>query len=536
MKETRADELVRELDDGPWAVWLSACFPHIFTRPVAWFHEAFLDHVWSCERARPPDPPAVVLNVFRGGAKSTLAEVITVALLASGRRRYAIYVSSNQDAANTHVDSIATTALSSEPLTAWHPEMGQAFLEDKSRQSRWNAKRVEFGNGTVVDAAGMDSKVRGRKAGEQRPDLIILDDIDEATDSKRVTQRKLTRLKGILGGGSPTGTLVLFVQNTVHSASIMAGVMDRSVEALSDRKLIGPVPMVADATYPVDDQGRTRVEGRPTWDDVWPIEQCNAELARMGVRSFREENQDETDHEKEGALLRKSDIKHAPVPVTEVVSAVVSVDPSTTAKPGSDECGIVACARTQTGWAVLEDRSAILSASKWPRVADQLACAVSASVVIVEGNQGGDLNKAAIENAQQQRIDRLRAEANSAAKAAAEFDDDDTSDQATRTRVNAELARVSLAGAHVYQVEVVWASEPKEIRARRPAARYQDGDVVHAKPFPKLEREWTGWLAGIDPSPNRLDAATHGLTYLGCIPEDQAVTTISTGAADLVIG
>jgi hypothetical protein len=524
-------ERVAALDNGHWSVWLAACFPQVFTKPMAWFQIEAWDLIWQCTAGAAPSPPSLIMSAFRGSSKSGTAEAAVVALLATQRRKYCVYVSGTQDSANDRVGSISDLAIGSEMLGAWHPEMASAFLEDKARQSRWNSKRIEFGNGTVVDAAGLDTKARGKKSGEQRPDLIILDDIDEPSDSARVRNRKLMRLRGILGGGAPGGgTLVLFVQNRIYDDSIQSQVIDRRIGMLADRLVIGPVPMVRNATYRPDPTtpGRTLISGTPSWPEVWPLEACQAEMDRLDVMPFRRENQDDLHLDVPGALLKSEHIIHEPVTLAQLSKTIVAVDPATTSKPGSDETGIVGVGRHVDGrWVVLEDRTKQWPVSEWPTEVDALAVELRASEVILEGNNGGELNVAAVEAAQRERLrpltDRLKlvlsliGEAGLSSDLAAERD----------------WLQAELAAAHRYRVRLVHASEPKAVRAGRPAARYQTHEVIHAKPLPKLEARWTGWVPGVSrDSPGDLDACVHGLIDLGCIPRAPAATAFSTVGAD----
>lgn len=520
-----AEEMVADLDGGPWQEWVAACFPHVFTRPVGWFHVPVWDHVWSATADAAPVPPSIVLSVFRGGAKSSTAEAAVVALLASKRRKYCVYVSGTQNAADDHVGSLAGLAMGSSALGVWHPEMGSAYLDDKARQSRWNAKRVEFGNGAVVDAAGLDTKIRGKKTGEMRPDLIVLDDIDEPTDSARVTARKLARLDGILGGGAPAaGTLVLFIQNPLARDSIMSQVLDHRVDILADRITVGPVPMIANATYDPDENGKPVLDGDPTWPEVWPLEAARADMARMGVRGYRRENQHDTDQDVDGALLTTAAFRHEPVSPADCEKVIVSVDPAITSKPGSDETGIVGVGRVHHElWAVLDDQSGRYSVSTWPKVVDQMACNLLASEVLVEANQGGDQNLASIERAQADRFAALQ-----------QVIDGIHHDPSIPDDMRADLltdAQTRLDTAHQYRVRLVWATEPKEIRASRPAARYQEGQVIHARQFLALETQWTTWVPGVSKdSPNNLDAEVHGLIDLGCLPVVSSISFSNAGA------
>lgn len=59
----------------------------------------------------------------------------------------------------------------------------------------------------------------------------------------------------------------------------------------------------------------------------------------------------------------------------------------------------------------------------------------------------------------------------------------------------------------------VWAKAAKEVRAEPVGGLYDNGRVSHVGHFEEYEEEATTWIPGM-PSPNRVDAAVHGITHL----------------------
>ena len=155
-------ERVAALDNGHWSVWLAASFPQVFTKPMAWFQIEAWDLIWQCTAGAAPSPPSLIMSAFRGSSKSGTAEAAVVALLATQRRKYCVYVSGTQDSANDRVGSISDLAIGSEMLGAWHPEMAQRS---------WRTRRGSHA-GTASESSlvtGQWSMLRGsiRKPGER---------------------------------------------------------------------------------------------------------------------------------------------------------------------------------------------------------------------------------------------------------------------------------------------------------------------------------------------------------------------------------
>jgi phage terminase large subunit-like protein len=59
----------------------------------------------------------------------------------------------------------------------------------------------------------------------------------------------------------------------------------------------------------------------------------------------------------------------------------------------------------------------------------------------------------------------------------------------------------------------VTAKQGKRLRAEPIAQLYQQDRVHHVGKFPKLESQMVSWMVGMD-SPDRMDAAVHGITEL----------------------
>lgn len=178
----------------------------------------------------------------------------------------------------------------------------------------------------------------------------------------------------------------------------------------------------------------------------------------------------------DGSLWSMDDIKHALPPqrfIQGVLQAayqrtVVSVDPSATSH--GDMCGIAAAGLGIDGKGyVIADRSVQGSPTTWATAGVKLYKDVGAGVMLVEGNQGGEMARLAIHT-----VD---------------------------PNVN---------------VKLITAVRSKWDRAEPVQALYEQSRVFHVETLPDLEAEMCRFTLDIiaKESPNRVDAVVHALTDL----------------------
>lgn len=173
-----------------------------------------------------------------------------------------------------------------------------------------------------------------------------------------------------------------------------------------------------------------------------------------------------------GALWRSSDIE-IQLPSTDLkLVTVIGVDPAVEA--GGDNTGIVLAQGTRESdltkrraW-VLEDHTMNGAPDEWARVVHELWLANPHSVVVVEGNQGGQLLRMVLH------------------------------------QLNPAMP-----------VAIVKAVRSKAARAEPVVMAYRRGQVKHVANFPLLEEEMTGWEPFVSRwSPGSVDALVWAITTL----------------------
>jgi phage terminase large subunit-like protein len=192
-----------------------------------------------------------------------------------------------------------------------------------------------------------------------------------------------------------------------------------------------------------------------------------------GTRIGRQELDGEIIEERADALWTRARIENCRVAAApSLARIVVAVDPPASTTKRADACGLVAAGRAEDGtfYVMADDTVSALSPAGWAQKAIALWRRLEADALVVEVNQGGDMVRAVIA-------------------------------EADRT----------------VPVVAVRATRTKWLRAEPIAALYEQGRVKHAGVFPALEDEMCDFgLDGLSNgrSPDRLDALVWALTSL----------------------
>jgi phage terminase large subunit-like protein len=190
----------------------------------------------------------------------------------------------------------------------------------------------------------------------------------------------------------------------------------------------------------------------------------------------RQELEGELIRERQGALWTRDmiDAGRAPAPGS-FTRVVVAVDPPVSAGTGADECGIIVAGvkaeglpRDWRAWVLADLSCQGKTPQGWAEIAARAYEQFKADRLVAEVNQGGALVEAVIRT---------------------------VAPQIAYRPVHARIG--------------------KRLRAEPVAALYEQGRVHHAEPFPALEDQMCGFVAGqAGPSPDRLDALVWALTDL----------------------
>lgn len=287
-------------------------FPKYVTHPFAPRHAEMWEWAAGIELESAPDP---FIGVWpREGGKSTSAEMLVADLGMRGKRRYCLYVRGNQEKANDSVSNIGGM-LEAQTVVKHFPDHADRAVNKFGSARGWRRERLHTKGGFVVDALGLDTLARGAKVDEQRPDIIVFDDIDELGDSPAVTLKKRNIITHTIIPAGSRNCAILGIQNLIIPDGIFSQLADNRADFLVDRTVSGPFPALIDFKYEwrMDERtGRRRAvitAGVPTWEGQ-SVADCQRFINTWGLQSFQKECQHRVKERSEGVALRFDPKRH----------------------------------------------------------------------------------------------------------------------------------------------------------------------------------------------------------------------------------
>lgn len=289
LRDTIAAGLAAEVQrqagaDAPddYESWLRSLFPSYVAHPFAERHTDLWAWAWDVQIGQGSDP--FVACWGRGGAKSTSAELVTVRWGAAKSRRYGLYLCNTQDQADDHVSTISTL-MESSALGRAYPHLADRMLGKYGQSKGWRRNRLRTSDGFTIDALGMDSARRGAKLDDQRPDFLIIDDVDDGEDSEDVTRKKARMLTRKILPALTHDAAILFIQNKVHDDGLMAQVLDGRADFLGGAIISGPFPAIEGLEYIGSGKDAIITAGVATWEGQ-SLAHCQAFIRTWGLDAF----------------------------------------------------------------------------------------------------------------------------------------------------------------------------------------------------------------------------------------------------------
>ncbi|MCK6483007.1 MAG: phage terminase large subunit [Phycisphaerae bacterium] len=199
--------------------------PHHLEKPASKMHE----ELFSLLEALPGQPGArLALAAPRGSAKSTLVGLVFVLWsICHKLNRYIVLISDTADKASDFLAHVKHELVHNDLLAQNYPEVCEP-QRMAPRPPRWKASEIITHNDVKITALGVGQNIRGRRHVESRPDLIILDDVENRENTGTPDGRKKLSEwfnKSILKAGTKQ-TQVIVIGTIPHYDSLLAGLTD----------------------------------------------------------------------------------------------------------------------------------------------------------------------------------------------------------------------------------------------------------------------------------------------------------------------
>ena len=188
--------------------------------------------------------------MFRESAKTTFAKLFVIWCIAYKKKKYINVDSFDKENAERILFDVVFELMNNKRLLADYPKLFSKHRGlDEVKQTRVSNFVTE--NGIRVEAHSTQESMRGRVHLDQRPDMLIADDIEtnKTKDSEAYTKQVRDHISEALAGMSTDGS-ILYLGNYITEAGNIQFLIDRAIE---DKKLrIRNVPVMIDSvpTWP----------------------------------------------------------------------------------------------------------------------------------------------------------------------------------------------------------------------------------------------------------------------------------------------
>ena len=185
-------------------------FPHYFTKAPSKLHEELF--VTLPDMVVQEEGQKRLVIAPRGSAKSThISQAFPLWCIVTGRKHFICLI----------MDAFEQAAIMIEAIKAeleFNPRLAYDFPESVGQGRMWREGVIVTAGNVKVEGFGTGKKIRGRRHGPWRPDLVILDDVENDENVTSPRQRdKLERWisKAVLKLGPTDGTMDVLYAGTV---------------------------------------------------------------------------------------------------------------------------------------------------------------------------------------------------------------------------------------------------------------------------------------------------------------------------------
>lgn len=156
-------------------------FPHYCSLPPAEFHAEFAAYV--NEILKSPNSERLAIAAPRGYAKSTwFSLILPIYCIVRGLKRFIVLISDTATQANALLGEIRYELEENEALIADFPHATGCG-------PKWTEDEIVTANDRKVLALGTGKRIRGRRWRHYRPDLFVIDDLENDENTRNPDQR-----------------------------------------------------------------------------------------------------------------------------------------------------------------------------------------------------------------------------------------------------------------------------------------------------------------------------------------------------------
>lgn len=192
------------------------CFSHHQTKPTPEFHREIykLYEDWNLTR--------IGIGAPRSHSKTSITDLFFLAwVIVNQKAKFILLVSDTYSQATLFLETLKAELEGNEKLK---------MLYGKLTSDHWSEGEI-ITNGIMVKALGAGMKVRGLKFRESRPDLIIVDDLenDELVENKERREKLERWYNGALIPSLTKDGRIIVIGTILHYDSLLAKILDKKL-------------------------------------------------------------------------------------------------------------------------------------------------------------------------------------------------------------------------------------------------------------------------------------------------------------------
>lgn len=187
-------------------------FPHHIQNETPDFHREIYSDYMNFDLER------IAIGAPRGHSKSTITDLVFLAwCIVEKKVKFVLLVSDTYSQAVLFLETLKAEFESNEELRKFYGVM---------TSKNWSEGEIIV-NGIMVKAIGAGMKVRGLKFRESRPDLVLVDDLenDELVESKDRREKLARWFNGALIPSLAKGGRVIMIGTILHYDSLLANIL-----------------------------------------------------------------------------------------------------------------------------------------------------------------------------------------------------------------------------------------------------------------------------------------------------------------------
>tara|TARA_R110002153_G_scaffold274298_2_gene448181 strand:+ start:1512 stop:3119 length:1608 start_codon:yes stop_codon:yes gene_type:complete len=275
------------------------------------------------------------LNIYmpRGYSKTTLINTATLYKVLYKERKFLVYISETASHSETQTNSIKSELAGNNLITLVFGNI----IPEQRQGLKWTDSFTQFTNGVTLAARGRGAQVRGLNDRGNRPDDIILDDVEDKESVKTAEQREKAAtwfyadVLPALPRNDDTATITA-LGTLLHRDALL-------------------VKMEKDQNFHTVKFGAYTKDGSPLWPKFMPaakIEKLKLTYTRVGqLSSFMMEYMT-TVRDDESSKFKEHYILHA-MPSKPYTAIALAVDPAISDRVGADSFVIAVVGMCDTG-------------------------------------------------------------------------------------------------------------------------------------------------------------------------------------------